>query len=381
VRPSFAALYREHFRLVWAMVVRAGVAASAREDAVQEVWLTVHRRLESHDGTTPYASWIAGIARHVVWRQIRAVIRARRKLVALDRIAPESIDDPLLARDRMRGIEGVIAALDPIFRDVFVAVEILGATGPEAAEQLGLPLNTLYSRLRRARARVHAGLDAREAESPTDAPPRGLAERTWLAIAPSIGVASATSASITTFAAALTAVVVGGVVAIAWPQTTPTRTPDTTPAATLASPSGSASGSGSASAAAFASGSASTPVLAIAPAVSELEAARPVVATRASTNRAPEPSRTSVDEEAALLARAMTAMRAGDASAALQAIADHERRFPDGTLAIDRKVARVRALCLAGKTSQARGEATLLRRAHADRPAVAALGDGCPDPS
>ncbi|HWB76087.1 MAG TPA: sigma factor [Nannocystaceae bacterium] len=377
MRSSFAALYRDHFRLVWAMVVRAGVAASAREDAVQEVWLTVHRRLPSYDGNTPIASWIAGIARHVVWRQIRAVIRARRKLVALDRIAPEALDDPLLARDRMRGLEGVIGSLEPIFRDVFVAVEILGATGPEAAQQLGLPLNTLYSRLRLARARVHAGLDALEQEPLTEIPPRELADRTWLALAPTLGLATK-AASISTFAAALSAVAIGGVVAIAWPQTRMPATPsrDTTTAATRASTHAPATTPALASASPLASPAA------LEPAPIERDATPPLASTRAAR---PTPTREAprdvVDDEAALLARAMTAMRAGDATSALDAIADHERRFPNGKLALDRKVTRVRALCLAGKTAQARGEATKLRRDHADLPAVAALGEGCDEPS
>ncbi len=379
MRPSFEALYRGHFGLVWALVSRAGVASASREDAVQEVWLTVHRRLPSYDGTAPAASWIAGIARHVVWRQIRATIRAHRKLVALDRVAPDGLDDPVLARERMRGIEGVIAGLEPAFREAFVAVEIFGATGPEAAEQLGLPLNTLYSRLRLARARVHAGLDALE-QTPAGAAPRGLAERTWLAIAPSLGIATAAPSSMLGFAGGLAAIVAVaiGTIAIAEPPAAPSVAPAAIASAPQEAPS--REPAPRAQGIAVLQPSVAPPQPAVDPVLDAVvDAGVDSVATPPAAIRGTGPVRApgAEPDEGTLIARAIQARRSGEPEAAMAAIAEHERRFPDGALAIERKVERVRALCAAGKPEQARGEARALARAHPERVAVAALGEGC----
>lgn len=370
MQPSFEALYRDHFGLVWSVVARAGVSPASREDAVQEVWLTVHRRLGSYDDGLPAASWIAGIARHVVWRQIRATIRARRKLVALDRVAPDGLDDPMLSRERMRGIEGVIETLEPLFREAFIAVDIFGATGPEAAKQLGLPLNTLYSRLRLARARVHAGLDALE-QQPTAAPPRTLAERTWMVIAPSLGAATTAPTTIVAFAVGLAAIVAVTVTAV---------TRDDPPSS--ASPVAIATTHGDrASPTDQTRGDVAEPPAAPQPSAPPQVATPSQAAARTTAASTHDPVAQTPDDESTLLGRAMQARRTGDHAAAMAALAEHERRFPTGALTMERKVERVRTLCAAGKTAQARREASALVRTQPDRVAVASLGDGCaPEP-
>lgn len=369
MRPTFEALYRDHFGLVWSMVARAGVAPASREDAMQEVWLTVHRRLSSFDDSGSAASWIAGIARHVVWRQIRATIRARRKLVALDQVAPDGLDDPMVSRERMRGIEGVIATLEPAFRDALVAVDIFGATGPEAAQQLGLPLNTLYSRLRLARARVHAGLDALE-QQPSVAAPRGLAERTWLVLAPSVGAATAAPTSVVAFAAGLAAIATVAITTIASAE----PSPPAMRVATVGAPGDRAIASRSSDRSIAVAEPPGLAPAVVSASVVDTTATRAVVPRSGSTR---DPVAVAEPDEGALLTLAMQARRRGDLDGAMAAIAEHERRFSNGALVIERKVERVRALCAAGKAAQARGEAAALARAYPDRVAVAALGEGC----
>lgn len=58
-------------------------------------------------------------------------------------------------------------------------------------------------------------------------------------------------------------------------------------------------------------------------------------------------------QELALLDQAQRALAAGDATAALAAIEDHEQRHPGGKLEEEREAARVLALCAAGALPQA----------------------------
>jgi hypothetical protein len=53
-------------------------------------------------------------------------------------------------------------------------------------------------------------------------------------------------------------------------------------------------------------------------------------------------------EEALLVGEIDTALRSGDAGAALRLAAEHERRFPRGVLAQEREGARVVARCMTG---------------------------------
>lgn len=56
----------------------------------------------------------------------------------------------------------------------------------------------------------------------------------------------------------------------------------------------------------------------------------------------------SLAQEVALLSRATKALRAGHADQALNALQEHQRRFPSGALSEDRQAAKAQALCLLG---------------------------------
>jgi hypothetical protein len=84
---------------------------------------------------------------------------------------------------------------------------------------------------------------------------------------------------------------------------------------------------------------------------------------RPSPAESPAPSPTTspasagaVDEEVRLVAEAYSFLRDGNASKALAAVEEHERRFPQGKLVESRRVTRILALCQLGRTSEARDE-------------------------
>ena len=47
---SFKEVYEEHFRFVWRSLRRLGISESDVADAVQDVFLVVHRRLAEFEG-------------------------------------------------------------------------------------------------------------------------------------------------------------------------------------------------------------------------------------------------------------------------------------------------------------------------------------------
>jgi len=60
--PSFRAVYDENFKRVWRSLRRLGVPPEALDDAIQDVFLAVHRRLESFEGRSALATWVMSIA-------------------------------------------------------------------------------------------------------------------------------------------------------------------------------------------------------------------------------------------------------------------------------------------------------------------------------
>jgi len=89
----------------------------------------------------------------------------------------------------------------------------------------------------------------------------------------------------------------------------------------------------------------------------------PLAVAPAETPPAASADPTSMSEEASLLQRAQRALAAGQAATALALLAEHERRFPSGVLAEERRVAKVLGLCALGRAD----EATILARAFVAR--------------
>ncbi|NJL96066.1 MAG: TIR domain-containing protein, partial [Anaerolineae bacterium] len=65
VEPRFDAVYDEYFEFAWRSLRRLGVPTEALDDAVQDLFLVVHRRLDSFEGRSSLRTWIFGIALRV----------------------------------------------------------------------------------------------------------------------------------------------------------------------------------------------------------------------------------------------------------------------------------------------------------------------------
>jgi RNA polymerase sigma-70 factor (ECF subfamily) len=154
-------LYREQFAFVWRTLRRFGVPDASLEDATQEVFLVAHRRAGAWAEWASPRAWLFGVARRVASDHRRASDRHARKLAAVPELqGPRAIDERLDDRERLRAVADAIAALKPERRTIYVLAELEGLSAPEIAQACEVELNTVYSRLRRARRDVAASLEA-----------------------------------------------------------------------------------------------------------------------------------------------------------------------------------------------------------------------------
>lgn len=169
-----AEAFATHQTFVWRVLVSAGVPRAEVDDAVQDVFITVHRRRRHYDGRAPLRHWIYGIARGIGRNHARKAARAatrQRRLPPTDLGSPAPPDtfgddagsqtsedqEAFVARTQASEILGrFLATLATPQREVFVLVHIEGLAVPEIADMLGAPVNTVYSRLRLARERFEA---------------------------------------------------------------------------------------------------------------------------------------------------------------------------------------------------------------------------------
>jgi RNA polymerase sigma-70 factor, ECF subfamily len=151
---DFTELYEAYFDFVWRSVRRLGVIDALLDDAVQDVFIVVHRRLPDFEGRSAIKSWIFGIARRVASDYRRRASRKDRGKVPADGLADSRAPDPAERVQRSEAVEilyQMLDGLDEAKREVFVLAELEEMTVPEIAEAIDANVNTVYSRLRAAR--------------------------------------------------------------------------------------------------------------------------------------------------------------------------------------------------------------------------------------
>jgi RNA polymerase sigma-70 factor (ECF subfamily) len=142
-----------HSAFVWRTLVRFGVSEADAEDASQEVFWTLTRRI---------GDVLEGAEKGFLFRTAVGVAstrrrsRRRRPEAPLELIEHEQASGPLpdevMAQRRLRALLArVLEELSAPHRAVFVLIEIEELSAPDVAELLELPLGTVASRLRRAR--------------------------------------------------------------------------------------------------------------------------------------------------------------------------------------------------------------------------------------
>ena len=165
--PPFESIYAQYFAFVWSSTRCFGVKLAAMDDVVQEIFMVIHRKIGTLRKPESLRSWIYSIVR----RTATDYHRTERSQTAADVVlalyvetqketqpTPQELTEQSEAADLLLAL---LSELDPPKREVFKLVEVHGMTAPEISDGLGIPLNTVYTRLRAARAAFEAALHRR----------------------------------------------------------------------------------------------------------------------------------------------------------------------------------------------------------------------------
>jgi RNA polymerase sigma-70 factor (ECF subfamily) len=156
VRRFTPLVYRLSFRML-----RDGAEA---EDVSQEVFLRMHRSFDGYDPTRPLAPWVSRTTYHACLRRLQSSARRTGRLEREPSLAgdfdpdarsPEqSAEESEAAALLARAVEELPAQdralLDLRYRE--------GLSDAEVSEATGMPVNTVKTRLFRARARLRGWL-------------------------------------------------------------------------------------------------------------------------------------------------------------------------------------------------------------------------------
>ncbi|MFZ5896200.1 MAG: RNA polymerase sigma factor [Myxococcota bacterium] len=157
---DFDLVYREHARFVWRSLSRLGVAPEHLADAMQDVFIVVHRKLPSFEGRSSVRTWLFGIAMRVASDWARRVRRhPSEPLVDTIQDARENAPFERAARsEALSTLHRLLDELSPDQRAVFVLVELEQMSIAEAASAVSANIHTTTSRLKVARQKFEAAL-------------------------------------------------------------------------------------------------------------------------------------------------------------------------------------------------------------------------------
>ena len=178
-RLDAAKLFRCYAPVVARFLGGLGVRRQDREDLVQEVFLVAHRRGGFDPGAAQPFTWLAAIAFRIACATRRRRRRLRETfddeaLVRLHALAP----NPSQALEAAETRDQVHAALDAMSTDkrvLLVSFELEGQACEIIAQDLGVPVGTVYSRLNKARKALAQILQRAPARAPQRRPTARLA--------------------------------------------------------------------------------------------------------------------------------------------------------------------------------------------------------------
>ncbi len=145
-------VYDAYATFVWRSLQRMGVPTSDLEDALQEVFIVVHRKLPQYDAErAKLSTWLFGISLNVARKH-----RAKSRLTFgfdVDAQAGSSGNQEAILQSRQQAerLNLILGKMKPEHSATFVMFELEALTCQEIADLTGVPVGTVYSRLHKAR--------------------------------------------------------------------------------------------------------------------------------------------------------------------------------------------------------------------------------------
>ena len=158
--PAFEELFQRYRNPIYGFFRRRLNDVARAEDMAQETFIVILRGTERYEPRAKFRTYLYAVALKLLWTERRKELREARVGVEIPELQPES--DPSAAI----WIRDALARLDADHREVLMLREYEQLSYDEIAELLEIPINTVRSRLFRAREELKALLEpqtAREA--------------------------------------------------------------------------------------------------------------------------------------------------------------------------------------------------------------------------
>jgi RNA polymerase sigma-70 factor (ECF subfamily) len=155
-RLAMQVLFARHHVRVYRFVLRLVRNEATAEDLISDVFLDVWRQASRFEGRSAVSTWLLAIARFKALSAMR-----RRKDDELDEEAANAIEDPsddpevaMEKKDKGEILRKCMTALSPEHREIVDLVYYHEKSVEEVAEIVGIPENTVKTRMFYARKKL-----------------------------------------------------------------------------------------------------------------------------------------------------------------------------------------------------------------------------------
>lgn len=167
---AFLMMLERYTEKVHNLAMRISRNAEDTEEIIQDVFVTVHRKVRHFEGKSAFSSWLYRITVNTAFMKLRK--RKQTAASSLEEISPSMRDswiserkdttdvNFICSRHELRDqLERAISRLPEEYRMIFVLRDVDGLSNQEVGEILGVSVPAVKSRLHRARLMLRKRLN------------------------------------------------------------------------------------------------------------------------------------------------------------------------------------------------------------------------------
>jgi len=153
---AFAQIVTMYSSPIYGYLTRCGVHPAERDDLFQDILIKVHRAATEHPPTGPARPWLFTIAvntvrSHFRKAKVRKVVQLQADPAKAESAPSHTPEADVATRQTVSWLEAEIRKLPLDQREVLVLCAVQGVDQKEVAATLDMPVNTVKTKLRRAR--------------------------------------------------------------------------------------------------------------------------------------------------------------------------------------------------------------------------------------
>ncbi|MBN1688434.1 MAG: RNA polymerase sigma factor [Candidatus Omnitrophica bacterium] len=158
---AFEEIYKSASGFVYSVALRVIQDRADAEEVTQDVFIKVYKHLSSFESRSSFKTWLYRITVNTALNYTKKIQKERLRRRNDERIlenqeVPAEAENRLDQEDKEKAVQVLLSTLNPDQRACIVLREIEGLDYAQIASALGINLNTVRSRLKRAREALMA---------------------------------------------------------------------------------------------------------------------------------------------------------------------------------------------------------------------------------